>query len=156
MDADALARDLLPRLRRWTQNNWSQPAVPPAGGPVAPADGTGEPPARAEGGGEPAQVRGTGGRPRVRGSGKPAARERGKGERVVSRGEVAAGTVQRLADLAADAEGEPRRQVPRLADVTIADQLTVMVEDILRTADPAAARAAAAELAALRTALGYR
>jgi hypothetical protein len=128
MDADALARDLLPRLRRWTQNNWSQPAVPPAGRSAAHADRTGEPPAR----------------------------ERGRGEPVVSRGEVAAGTVQRLADLGADVEGEPRRQVPRLADVTLADQLTVMVEDILRTADPAAARAAAAELAALRTALGYR
>jgi hypothetical protein len=39
--------------------------------------------------------------------------------------------------------------------VNPADQLAVMVEDILRTADPAAERAAAAELAALKTALGF-
>jgi hypothetical protein len=108
MDADALARDLLPRLRRWTQDNWSLPAVRRPAGPGQ------------------------------------------------SRAEVAAETVQRLADLGADAEGRPRRQVPRLADVTLADQLTVMVEDILRTADRGAARAAAAELAGLRTTLGYR
>ena len=73
-----------------------------------------------------------------------------------TRGSVAAATAQRLADLGADAEGRPRREVPRLADTVLADQLAVLVDDVLRTGSPAAAEAAAAELAALRTALGYR
>jgi pyrimidine operon attenuation protein/uracil phosphoribosyltransferase len=40
--------------------------------------------------------------------------------------------------------------------VNPADQLTVMVDDVLRTGDPAALRTAADELAALRAALGFR
>jgi hypothetical protein len=111
MDAAALARDLIPRLRRWTPANWSRPATP------VPTP---------EGGG-------------------PA----------LSRAEAAAAVVQRLADVGADAAGEPRRVVPREADTVLADQLAVMVDDILRTGDPAAARTAAAELATLRTTLGY-
>jgi hypothetical protein len=105
-DAASLARELLPRLRRWDAASWSVPALP--GG-----------------------VRRT-------------------------RAELAAAVLQRLADAGADAEGQPRRPVPLLADVNLADQLTVMVDDILRTGDPAALRAAATELAALRSALGYR
>ena len=104
-DAVALARELLPRLRRWDSASWSVPADLP-------------------------------------------------GEQ--TRADVAAAVLQRLADVAADAEGQPRRTVPLLAEVSLADQLTVMVDDILRTADPAALRAAATELAALRSALGYR
>ena len=73
-----------------------------------------------------------------------------------TRAKVAAAVLQRLADAGADAEGQPRRPVPLLADVNLADQLTVMVDDILRTGDPAALRTAATELAALRAALGYR
>jgi hypothetical protein len=73
-----------------------------------------------------------------------------------SRGDATAAAVQRLADVGADAEGQPRRPVPRLADITLADQLAVMVEDIRRTGDPAALRTAAAELATLRAALGVR
>ena len=73
-----------------------------------------------------------------------------------TRADVAAAVVQRLADVGADAERQPRRRVPLLPDVHLADQLTVMVEDILRLSDPAALRAAATELAALRAALGYR
>jgi adenine/guanine phosphoribosyltransferase-like PRPP-binding protein len=72
-----------------------------------------------------------------------------------TRATVAAEVVQRLADLGADAEEEPRRTVPILGDLVLADQLAVLVDDILRTGSPAAAAAAAAELAALRTALGY-
>ena len=107
-DAESLARELLPRLRRWDSASWSVPAVV-------------------------------------------------HGEHVRrSRAETAAAVVQRLADVAADAEGRPRRPVPLLADVNLADQLTVMVDDILRTGEPAALRAAATELAALRAALGYR
>lgn len=110
-DAAALARELLPRLRRWDAASWSVAVDLPGAG------------RRAE-------------RP--------------------SRADVAAAAVQRLADVAAEAEGQPYRAVPRLAGVNPADQLTVMVDDVLRTGDPAALRAAAAELAALRAALGYR
>jgi hypothetical protein len=110
-DAAALARDLLPRLRRWDSAGWSVAAELPGAGT---------------------------------GAGRP------------SRAHVAAAVVQRLADVAADAEGQPRRTVPLLAEVNLADQLTVMVDDILRTGDPAALRAAATALAALRAALGYR
>jgi hypothetical protein len=38
--------------------------------------------------------------------------------------------VQRLADLAAVAEGRPPRPVPRLADLVLPDQLRVMVADL--------------------------
>lgn len=75
---------------------------------------------------------------------------------VPTRAEVAAAVVQRLADLGADAEGRPRRVVPRLADPVLADQLAVLADDILRTGSPAAEAALAAELTALRTALGFR
>jgi hypothetical protein len=132
-DAASLARELLPRLRRWDSASWSVPAeLPPAGSDPAP-----DPPGRRHWGRRAArQARAAGGGP--------------------TRAEVAAATVQRLADAEADAEGQPRRPVPLLADVNLADQLTVMVDDILRTADPVALRTAAAELAALRAALGYR
>ena len=76
--------------------------------------------------------------------------------RTGSRADAAAAAAQRLADLAADAEGRPRRPVPRLADTSLGDQLTVLLDDVLRTDDPVALPAAAAELAALRTALGFR
>jgi hypothetical protein len=101
-DAAALARELLPRLRRWDAASWS-----------------------------------------VRVAGRP-------------RADVAAEAVQRLADAGADTEARPRRPVPRLGDVTLADQLTVVVEDLLRTGDPGALRTAATELATLRAALGLR
>ncbi len=107
-DAASLARELLPRLRRWDSASWSVAAELPAGGSV------------------------------------------------LTRADVTAATVQRLANAGADAEGQPRRQVPLLADVNLADQLTVMVGDILRTGDPGALRTAATELAMLRAALGYR
>jgi hypothetical protein len=44
--------------------------------------------------------------------------------------------VQTLADQAADAEGEPRREVPRLTpDTALPDQLRVVVADLI-AADP--------------------
>ncbi|MEN3359334.1 MAG: hypothetical protein V7637_3316 [Mycobacteriales bacterium] len=65
--------------------------------------------------------------------------------------------VQRLADLAAAVEGRPPLAVPRLfGDLALPDQLAVMVHDVRRTGDPAAIRTAAAELDALRAALGFR
>jgi len=70
-----------------------------------------------------------------------------------TRAEAAAAAVQRIADLGAAAEGRPPRPVPRLADTVLADQLAVVVDDVLRTGDRDAAHAVAAELAALRRAL---
>ena len=78
------------------------------------------------------------------------------GDGVVSRGEAAAVAVQRIADVAADAEGQPRRTVPDLGDLVRADQLAVLVDDALRTGSPAAATAVSRELTALRTTLGLR
>jgi hypothetical protein len=72
-----------------------------------------------------------------------------------TRADVAAATLQRLADLGADAEGRPRRSVPWLGPAVLPDQLAVMLDDIARTGSPAALAAADDELAALRTALGY-
>ncbi|MFL6128322.1 MAG: hypothetical protein ACJ73E_04570, partial [Mycobacteriales bacterium] len=71
-----------------------------------------------------------------------------------TRAEAAAEAVQRIADLGADAERRPRRPVPRLADAVLADQLAVLVDDVLRAGDPDAERGLAAELTALRAALG--
>ena len=42
---------------------------------------------------------------------------------------VARNAVQQLADLSSDAEGQPRRTVPRLHPVAIADQLEVLARD---------------------------
>jgi hypothetical protein len=72
-----------------------------------------------------------------------------------SRAEAAVGAVQRIADLGADAERRPRRTVPRLADTALADQLAVVVDDVLRTGDPGAVRHLATELTVLRAALGF-
>jgi len=59
------------------------------------------------------------------------------------RAELVHGLVQQLADLAADAEGEPRRAVPRLGnDAALPDQLRVVAADLL-AAGGECARAAA-------------
>lgn len=137
-DAAALARELLPRLRRWDSASWSVPAELP--GRLRRWDSAGW--------SVSAELPGDETRPGAPGLAPPAG--------TPTRAEVAAGVLQRLADAAADAERQPRRPVPLLADVNLADQLTVLVEDILRTGDPTALRAAASELAALRSALGYR
>lgn len=72
-----------------------------------------------------------------------------------TRAAAAAAAVQRLADLGADAEGRPRRPVPGLGPAVLADQLAVVADDVARTGDEAAIGAAAAEVAALKAALGY-
>ncbi|SCG34959.1 hypothetical protein GA0070619_0128 [Micromonospora zamorensis] len=73
----------------------------------------------------------------------------------VSRADLVHRLVQEIANLAADAEGEPRRVVPRLDnDLALPDQLRVVTADLV-AADPGAealARAAA-EVAATRSAL---
>src|SRR5690242_5479984 len=48
-----------------------------------------------------------------------------------TRGDVVFALVQRLADAGADAEGRPRRPVPRLSDISLTDQLRVMTDDLL-------------------------
>jgi hypothetical protein len=60
---------------------------------------------------------------------------------------------QHLADLAADAAGRARRPVPALAAHASADQLTVVVHDVLAEGDEPAVAAAAEALTALRRAL---
>ncbi|MBL7256889.1 hypothetical protein JKJ07_21550 [Actinoplanes sp. LDG1-01] len=53
--------------------------------------------------------------------------------------------VQRLADLGADAEGRPRREVPREHDMILPDQVRVLADDLLATgSEPALAEAATA------------
>ena len=54
--------------------------------------------------------------------------------------------VQRLADLGADAEHRDRREVPRIGDLSLPDQLRVMADDLM-AADPPAELLAEAEAA---------
>jgi beta-phosphoglucomutase-like phosphatase (HAD superfamily) len=56
-----------------------------------------------------------------------------------SRADVMYALVQRVADLAATAEGQPRRRVPRLAnDLALPDQLRVVAADLVAAnPDPA-------------------
>jgi hypothetical protein len=62
--------------------------------------------------------------------------------------------VQRLADLAADAEGNPRRPVPRPGDLTLPDQLRVMSDDLMAAAPPEdALKLATEDIIAARRAL---
>ncbi|MEV1288993.1 hypothetical protein [Micromonospora sp. NPDC049679] len=60
----------------------------------------------------------------------------GAGTGDVSRAEVMHALVQRVADRAAGAEGEPHRRVPRLQnDLVLPDQLRVLAADLI-AADP--------------------
>jgi hypothetical protein len=63
--------------------------------------------------------------------------------------------VQRIADLAAEAEGQPRRPVPRLDnDLALPDQLRVVAADLVMAApEPAVLAGAGAEVATARRAL---
>ncbi|HEX7746855.1 MAG TPA: hypothetical protein VF462_16545 [Micromonosporaceae bacterium] len=64
--------------------------------------------------------------------------------RTTSRGDLVHHLVQEIADRCADAEGEPRRPVPRLDnDLALPDQLRVVAAD-LAAADPGADVLAAA------------
>ncbi len=67
----------------------------------------------------------------------------------VTKGDTLYVLVQRLADLAADAEGEPRRTVPRLEnDTALPHQLSVLVNDLAAAGKPDALSAAAAAIVA--------
>ena len=73
----------------------------------------------------------------------------------VSRADLVYRLIQDIADLAAEAEGQPRRVVPRLDnDLALADQLRVVAADLLAAgpSDDVLARATA-EVAATRAAL---
>jgi hypothetical protein len=73
-----------------------------------------------------------------------------------SRAESVYELVQEMADLAADAEGQPRRQVPRLAnDLSLPDQLRVVTNDLIAAApDPAVLAGATERVAGVSRALG--
>ena len=72
-----------------------------------------------------------------------------------SRADVVHGLVQEIADLGADAEGRPRRPVPRLDnDLVLPDQLRVVTADLLAAArDPAVLAGAADRVTAVGRAL---
>jgi hypothetical protein len=53
-----------------------------------------------------------------------------------TRGDLMFALVQRLADLAADAEQVPRRPLPREHDMVLPDQLRVLADDFLAAAPP--------------------
>lgn len=74
------------------------------------------------------------------------------GDGDASPAEVMHRLVQRIADLAADAEGQPRRAVPRLDnDLALPDQLRVVVADLIAADPPAEVLdSAAAEVTATR------
>ncbi|MEV0457223.1 hypothetical protein [Catellatospora methionotrophica] len=62
--------------------------------------------------------------------------------------------IQRLADQAADLSGAPRRDVPRLSDLALPDQLKVVATELAAAAPPDDVTAAAAdEITTLRGAL---
>ncbi|WFF08600.1 hypothetical protein O7622_08650 [Micromonospora sp. WMMD1076] len=64
----------------------------------------------------------------------------------VSRADLVHRLVQEIANLAADAAGEPRREVPRLpSDLALPDQLRVVSADLALAAPPAQVLATAAE-----------
>lgn len=72
-----------------------------------------------------------------------------------SRAQLVYELAQRLAERAADAEGQPRRAVPRLdSDPGLVDQLRVLAADLLAAAPaPDTLAAAAADVASVRHAL---
>ncbi|GID26593.1 hypothetical protein [Paractinoplanes brasiliensis] len=61
--------------------------------------------------------------------------------------------VQRLADLGADAEGRPRREVPREHDMILPDQVRVLADDLLAAGPESVLVEAAAAVDELRAAL---
>ncbi len=75
----------------------------------------------------------------------------------LSRAEAFHGLVQRIADLGAATEGQPRRTVPWLEnDLALPDQLVVVTRDLLRAAPDDTALAAAREaVAETRSLINY-
>lgn len=72
-----------------------------------------------------------------------------------TRAEAVYDLVQRLADLAADAERLPRRPVPRLGELVLPDQLRVIATDLAAaTPPPQVLAAATAAITTTRAAIG--
>jgi hypothetical protein len=110
-DFTASADRLLNQIGHWEQSRWSRPAR----SIIAPAS-----PASSSAPGVPLS--------RV-----------ADGTAVLTRADVVHVLLQRLADLAADAEGNSHRPVPRPSVLTLPDQLRVMADDL--TAAPVSAEA---------------
>jgi hypothetical protein len=71
-----------------------------------------------------------------------------------SRAELVHSLIQQLADLAADAEGVPRREVPRLDnDLGLVDQLRVVTADLVAAGASDLTHAAAADVSTVRARL---
>jgi hypothetical protein len=71
-----------------------------------------------------------------------------------TRGDLVYALVQRLADVGADAEGQPRRPVPREHDMILPDQIRVMTADLLTAEpEPALLKRAATDITEVRAAL---
>lgn len=68
-----------------------------------------------------------------------------------SRADVVYDLVERLAELAIDAEGLPRRAVPRLPDHVLPDQVRVLVADLIAADAPEAVLRTAADLVTAAT-----
>ncbi|MCX4386632.1 hypothetical protein OG777_06780 [Micromonospora peucetia] len=72
----------------------------------------------------------------------------------MSRADLLHRLVQEIANLCADAEGGPRRAVPRLDnDLALPDQLRVVAADLIAAAPPEVLARAAAEVTATRETL---
>jgi hypothetical protein len=78
-------------------------------------------------------------------------RPRSSGE--ASPADAVRAAAQALADLAADAEGQPRRALPRLATHGLGDQLAVVGNDVVHAGDAVALAAAREVVVTMRRAL---
>ena len=135
---------LVKQVGHWTPARWRRPITPPPGSlsPAGPPADSASPPARPTAGSSASDPTG------------PAAPTPGAapGE---SRADAVHALVRRLAALAAAAESEPVRPVPRLDnDLALVDQVRVVAADLVAAGpDPDTLRAAAADVAALRARL---
>ncbi len=70
-----------------------------------------------------------------------------------SKADLVHGLTQRIADLGADAESRPYRQVPRLGDLILRDQLRVVADDLLAAATDPHLKLAAEDVDTVRRSL---
>jgi hypothetical protein len=124
-DFTASADRLLNQIDHWEQSRWSRPAPG-----VAASSSPAAVPASSAASGVAASAA----------AAVPAASSRvADGTAVLTRADVVHVLLQHLADLAADAEGNAHRPVPRPSVLTLPDQLRVLADDL--TAAPASAEA---------------